>query len=320
MIWVTGCNGMLGSEIGKLLTQKKIPWVGSDKEVDVTNPDALESFAQSHDQSANRTGYTTSKKIVPGKITWVINCAAFTDVNAAEDNPELAAQVNTDGALNVARTTRKIGAKLIHLSTSCVFDGKMRQPYTENSPKSPISVYGKTKLDGENAIQKEMTQYYILRTSWLYGTNGTNFVRSVIQDASTKEILKISNDMAGSPTSAENLAQIILKIIETSENATSLFGKNSALPYGIYHYTDQGAVTRLDFAKKIYDLAKKYRRLNTNCAFEVCTSDELLSERHLPDYTVLDCSRIYSGMKFKVPTWDSSLEKFIKAGIQQASL
>lgn len=312
MIWLIGCNGMLGSELGRLFTQKNIPWVGSDREVDITKPEELEAFAQSHDQAANRTGYTTSKKIVPGKITCVVNCAAFTDIKAAEENPELAAAVNNDGALNVARTTRKIGAKLIHISTSSVYDGKSSAPYREESPKLPGSVYGNTKLDGENAIQKEMTQYYILRTSWLYGSSGDNFVKSVIQAALSKDSVQVANDMAGTPTSAEDFASVILKIIETSQNATSLFGKNSALPYGLYNYTPQGAVSKFDFAKKILELAKKYKKINSTCKLDPLPSYEIESEKYLPRYTILDSSKIYSGLKMKVPTWENSLEKFMK--------
>ncbi len=319
MIWLIGCNGMLGSELGKIFTQKNIPWVGSDREVDITNPEELDSFAQSHDQSANRTGYTTSKKIVPGKITCVVNCAAYTDINAAEENPEEAASVNNDGALNVARTTRKIGAKLIHISTNCVFDGNAGQPYSEESPKLPSSVYGKTKLDGENAIQKEMTQYYILRTSWLYGPSGNNFVKSVIRESMSKESVKVPNDMVGTPTSVEDFASVIVKILETSQNATSLFGKNSALPYGVYNYADQGVTTKFEFAKKIVELAKKYKKISSFCKLDPLPANEINSERLLPRYSALDCTKLTSGLKMKVPTWDASLEKFIKTSLQPGS-
>lgn len=316
MIWLIGCNGMLGSELGRIFTQKNIPWVGSDREVDITDPDALESFAQSHDQSANRTGYTTSKKIVPGKITCVINCAAYTDMMLAEENPEEADRVNNEGALNVARTTRKIGAKLIHISTSCIYDGRASNPYGEESPKLPFSVYGKTKLDGENAIQKEMTQYYILRTSWLYGSSGNNFVKSLLQGAMSKDSVQVANDMVGTPTSVEDFASVIVKIIETSQNATSLFGKNSAIPYGLYNYASQGMTTKFEFAKKVMEFAQKYRKISSPSRFDPLPSSDIPSERLFPRYAVLDCGKIYSALKMKVPAWDVGLERFIKNGLQ----
>lgn len=326
MVWVIGCNGMIGTEVCKILGQKNIPWIGSDKEVDITVPTDLESFAHSHDKSANMTGYTIAKKIVPGKISWVVNCAAYTNVLAAENMDETdesyvdVSSINRDGAVNVARVARHIGAKLIHLSTGCVYDGNRRQPHTEDSQKIPCSVYANTKLDGENAIQKEMTQYYILRSSWVYGSGGNNFVKTLVNDMRLKDSIPMASDMAGSPTSSESLAAVICRIIETSQNATSLFGKKSALPYGIYNYADLGAVTRLDFAKKVQELAKKYKLVNGKCGFDLTASKDMETERLLPSYLVLDSSKIYSGLKMKPQNWDVALDRFFKTAIQSASL
>ena len=174
MIWLIGCKGMLGTELGKQLTDNNISWVGTDSEVDITDQSALDSFALSHSPSAEMTGSSALNGHVGKKITWIINCSAYTNVDKAESDQDIAAKLNTEGPLHIARTARRINAKLIHISTDYVYDGKSSVPYTEEMPFSPINAYGKTKADGENAIHKEMTQYYILRTSWLYGFTGND--------------------------------------------------------------------------------------------------------------------------------------------------
>src|SRR5574344_832067 len=148
MIWLIGCKGMLGTEVGRQLTANNIAWVGTDRDVDITDAAALDTFAQSHDSSANRTGFAASTGNIPGKINWIINCSAYTDVNKAESDAELAKKLNEDGPRNIA-------AKLIHISTYYVFDGTGNIPYTEEMHKQPLGVYGVTKASGEDAVQKE---------------------------------------------------------------------------------------------------------------------------------------------------------------------
>ena len=311
MVWVIGNKGMLGQEITKQLEEKSIVWVGSDSEVDITNPAALDDFAESHDRSANRTGNTAAKGYVPQKITWVINCAAYTKVDDAEENQETAQRLNAQGALNIARATRKIGAKLIHISTDYVFDGRTNMPYKEDAAKAPLSVYGRTKSEGEDLIQKEMTQYYILRTSWLYGFDGKNFVYSMTNLMNQNQNLKVVNDQKGCPTRAVDLASVIIKIIETSANATRLFGKNSALPYGLYNFSNMGETTWYDFARQIYELGKKYKRISNDCVVDPCTSAEYPTRALRPFYSVMSKDKILSAMKIKIPRWEDSLEKFM---------
>ena len=169
MIWLIGCKGMLGSEVARQLDEKKAHWVGTDKEIDITDPQALAAFEKSVETSSYLDTTCTDKH-----IKWIINCSAYTNVDKAEEDTELADRLNNQGALNIARTARSIGAKLIHISTDYVFDGSGKAPYTEDMEKNPLGVYGRTKAAGEEAIQKEMTQYYILRTAWLYGYDGKN--------------------------------------------------------------------------------------------------------------------------------------------------
>ncbi len=315
MVWVIGANGMLGQELCRQLTQIGMTWIGSGSEVDITKVDDLETFTQSHDQSANRTGYSVAKKKVPAKIEWVINCAAYTDVEGAEDEPEKAMKVNAEGALNIARATRKIGAKFIHFSTDYVFDGMAKSPYSEDNPKNPVNEYGKSKLAGEDAIQKEMTQYYIIRSSWLYGFDRPNFVYKMISEMSTNDSVQAVADQKGSPTFAGNLANVAIKIMQTSINAHHLFGKNAAVPYGVYHYADSGEATWCSFAEKIYVLAKKYKRISNNCNINPISSADLSLKAKRPVYSVLSTAKISSSMKIKIPSWEESLEKFIKSDL-----
>lgn len=315
MVWVIGANGMLGQEVCRQLSQIGMDWIGSGHEVDITKAEDLETFTQSHDQSANRTGYSVAKKKVPAKITWVINCAAYTDVEGAEDEPEKAMKVNAEGALNIARATRKIGAKFIHFSTDYVFDGMAKSPYSEDNPKNPVNEYGKSKLAGEDAIQKEMTQYYIIRSSWLYGFDRPNFVYKMISEMSTNDTVQVVADQKGSPTFAGTLASVAIKIMQTSMNAHHLFGKNAAVPYGVYHYADSGEATWCSFAEKIYALAKKYKRISNNCNINPISSADLSLKAKRPVYSVLSTEKLTSFMKFKVPSWEDSLEKFIKSDL-----
>ncbi len=322
MIWLIGAKGMLGQELGLLFKQNKMQWVGTDSEVDITSSEALETFAESHDSSAGRTGNSASKGNVPEKITWVINCAAYTAVDNAEDNPELAQKVNALGPLNIARTARHIGAKLIHISTDYVFDGNSpsKQAYDDDARKNPLCVYGMTKAEGEDSIQKEMTQYYILRTAWLYGFQGSNFVYKMISLMNEKSELKVVNDQVGSPTCATTLADVILKVIKASENAHNLFGKNAAIPYGVYNCTDEGIASWYEFAKKIYEYGKKYNRIQNNCEVKSCTSEEFPQKAKRPAYSVLNKDKIQSALHFKLPSWENSLEKFIKSDRFNGSL
>ncbi|MDY4130813.1 MAG: dTDP-4-dehydrorhamnose reductase [Treponema sp.] len=313
MIWLIGSKGMLGSEIAKQLTENKISWIGTDMDVDITDPVALEKFTMKHGSSSGRTGLSVSKGSVPDKITWVINCAAYTAVDKAEDDTELAKKLNEDGPMNIARITRQLGAKLIHISTDYVFDGSGSVPYTEETEKCPKSVYGITKANGEDAVAKEMTQYYILRTAWLYGFDGKNFVYTMTKAMNSRPEVKVVADQKGTPTCAVDLASAIIKIITTSQKAKSLFGKNSALPYGIYHFTNLGETTWYDFTRKIYEFGKKYSRITQDCTINPCTTEEYPTKAIRPAYSVLSKDKIMSLLKFKIPAWEDSLEKFIKS-------
>ena len=307
MIWLIGCKGMLGSEVARQLDEKKYNWVGTDKDVDITDADALMNFVKSVETSTYLDTSSNDKH-----IKWIINCSAYTNVDKAEEDVELADKLNNSGVLNIARTARSIGAKLIHISTDYVFNGQGKEPYTEEMEKEPLGVYGKTKSAGEDAIQKEMTQYYILRTAWLYGFDGKNFVYTMTKLMNSHDQIKVVNDQKGTPTCALDLAAVILKIIEKADKATEAFGKHSAPAFGIYHFTNGGQTDWHEFATEIYRLGRKYGRITQECDVKPCTTEEYGAKVQRPAYSVLSKDKICRELKIKLPDWKVSLEKFIK--------
>lgn len=308
MVWLIGCKGMLGTEVAKQLEEAHIPFVGTDKEVDITNAHALEDF-EANVERESYLQYDSADR----HIRWIINCSAYTNVDKAEEDVELAEKLNATGPLNIARVARKIGAKLIHISTDYVFNGKGTEPYTEDMEKDPLGVYGKTKAEGEEAVQKEMNQYYILRTAWLYGFDGKNFVYTMTKLMNDRDSIKVVNDQFGTPTFAEDLAGVIIKLIKKSDSAKEIFGKKSAPAFGIYHFTDEGVTNWHDFAAEIYRLGTKFGRIKNNCKVEACTTEEYGAKVQRPHYSVLSKAKIAKELKIKIPDWKTSLEKFIKS-------
>lgn len=315
MIWLIGDKGMLAGEIASLLTANKIDFFGSDMEIDIGNIDMLKTFAASHDRNACLTGATACKGKVTEKISWVINCGAYTDAQKAEtsqDEEIICNRTNSTGALNVARLTRQIGAKLIHISTSAVFDGKNPEPYDEEAVKNPLSKYGASKAQGDFLVEKEITRYYIIRLPLLYANKNSSFLTKMIKAMNSKSEIKVPQDVICAPTYAQDVAKLILKIIETSDKAHSLFGKKSAIPYGVYNYSASGSVSLSDFAQKVYKLGRQHGIIKNECS--VLSSPQLLLENNVkfPAGGLLNTEKISSAVKIKIPHWEESLEKFIK--------
>ena len=308
MVWLIGCKGMLGTEVAKQLEEAHIPFVGTDKEVDITNVHALEDF-EANVERESYLQYDSANR----HIRWIINCSAYTNVDKAEEDVELTEKLNATGPLNIARVARKIGAKLIHISTDYVFNGRGTEPYTEDMEKDPLGVYGKTKAEGEEAVQKEMNQYYILRTAWLYGFNGKNFVYTMTKLMNDRDSIKVVSDQYGTPTFAEDLAGVIIKLIKKSDSAKEIFGKKSAPAFGIYHFTDEGVTNWHDFAAEIYRLGTKFGRIKNKCNIEACSTEEYGAKVQRPHYSVLSKAKIAKELKIKIPDWKVSLEKFIKS-------
>jgi dTDP-4-dehydrorhamnose reductase len=293
MIWLIGNKGMLGTELSLLLEKAGLPFAGTDREVDIVNPAALGDFAEKRAQSG-------------GGFTWIINCAAYTAVDKAEDDVETCRRLNTLGAANIAACAQKIGARLIHISTDYVFDGTGTRPYRENDATAPIGVYGFTKRDGELAVMENNSRSYIIRTAWLYGEYGNNFVHTMLRLMNERDEVKVVDDQRGSPTWAFDLASLILTVIRNAGD-----GKN--IPFGIYHYTNEGNITWFDFAKEIYRQGREQGRIVKDCVVKPCTSAEYPAKVKRPAYSVLDKSKIKAALGIEIPLWDASLREFLKS-------
>ena len=293
MLWLTGCRGLLGTELTLLFEAQGQSYTGTDLELDITNRQALLSFAE-------------NKK----SIEWIINCAAYTAVDKAEDDIENCRLLNTNGPENMAWIAGKTGARLIHISTDYVFNGQGNSPYTEKDATSPIGVYGLTKRDGEIKVLQENKKSYIIRTAWLYGKYGNNFVRTMLKLMTERESISVVNDQTGSPTWAHDLAKTICDFIRHE-------GKE--IPYGIYHYTNEGEITWFDFAREIYAQAKalgvfpKNRGAIQDCEVKPCSSSDFPARVKRPSYSVLDKTKIKTTLGINIPVWNESLRKFLSA-------
>ena len=226
---------------------------------------------------------------------YCINCAAYTAVDKAEEEPEKAKQINEIGAKNLAHACFKNSVTLIHISTDFVFDGTAKLPYTEEDTTNPISVYGKTKRDGELAIISNLPQHFIIRTSWLYSEFAGNFVKTMLRLSKEREELSVVDDQTGCPTYAKDLAAVILKIIDSQSKK-----------FGIYHYSNQGEITWYDFAKEIF----KQSKASVNLYKTDSKTFKTLATR--PNYSVLNTSKIHSLLNLEPIQWEKSLEKCLK--------
>lgn len=279
-ILVVGGKGQLGQclqDITKNQTKLTIDFIGSDT-LDITNKkDTLNFFQQK-------------------KYDYCINCAAYTAVDKAEVENELAYEVNVIGAQNLVFACKQEETTLIHISTDFVFDGNSNQPYVETDIPNPRSVYGDTKLKGEEFIQNEMSNYFILRTSWLYSEYGNNFMKTMLRLAQNLKELNVVSDQIGTPTYAKDLAEVIVKIIKTNSTA-----------YGLYHYSNEGVASWYDFAKKIFKLSE----IEINLGAIPTSSYPTPAER--PKYSVLDKTKIKQNLTTSISKWEDSLEKAISA-------
>lgn len=292
MIWLIGCKGMLGTEVSNQLDKNNFSWIGTDREVDITNYESLEDFANKNSSSDN-------------KIDWIINCAAYTAVDKAEEDVEMAQKLNALGPKNIATLCKNIGAKMIHISTDYVFDGTVSEPYTEEIPYKPLGVYGVTKADGEKEVLSILSKdSYILRTAWLYGYYGKNFVFTMINLMNTKDKISVVNDQFGTPTNAQNLANVICTFINKSSSEN--------IPSGVYHCTDLGQTNWYEFAKEIHHFGIKYGKITGNCVVNPCTTEEYPVKAKRPAYSVLSKDKLMKNLNISLPEWKQNLEEFIK--------
>lgn len=236
-----------------------------------------------------------SKLFAKENPDFVINCAAYTAVDKAEDDIELCEQINKDGARNLAKFCEEFKAKLVHVSTDFVFEGNLPKLLNEEDVAQPINVYGKTKLEGELEVSKILTQHYILRTSWLYSEFANNFVKTMRKLGTERDQLGVIVDQVGTPTYAIDLAGAILDIIESEKPA-----------YGTYHYSNEGVTSWYDFAKAIFDISEITVGLNP------IPGSAYPTKAVRPSFSVMDKAKIKKTFDLEIPNWRDSLGKCIQ--------
>ena len=277
-IFITGSKGQLGSELLEtLLATNEHIIVGHDRDtLDITSYDQLIEVVSQE------------------KPDVIINTAAYTNVDGCESDYSGAYAVNVIGAMNVARAAHAVNAKVLHISTDFVFDGAGTKPYFEYDATNPLSVYGKTKLAGEWAIRNECKNHFIVRTSWLYGKNGNNFVKTMIKLGKTNKELSVVTDQVGCPTYVTDLVEAIRMMIDSDH-------------YGTYHFSNYGSCSWNTFAKKIFEY------MDMNILVKDTTSKEFVRPAQRPNYSVMDTLMISKSFGVTIRPWEESLETFINS-------
>lgn len=278
-ILITGCNGQLGREMQRLEKQmKEHKWWNTDvEELDITDQKAIEEFVTTHE------------------IDGIVNCAAYTAVDKAEENKQLATVLNAEAPAYLAAAIGKRKGWIIQISTDYVFDGTQHTPYTETDTPCPNSVYGATKLAGEVAVRQICPEHVIIRTAWLYSVHGHNFVKTMIKLGKEKSELGVIFDQIGTPTYAGDLAETIMTII-----------KKGIVP-GTYHYSNEGVISWYDFTKAIHRLADI-----TTCHVKPLHTADYPTAAKRPHYSVLDKTKIKTTYDIEIPYWEESLAKMIE--------
>ena len=275
-VLITGANGQLGSELTNLLKQQNIDFIAYDsQEMDITDFDKTLSII---------------KDIKPSVV---YHCAAYTAVDLAEDEgKEMNYLVNVDGTKNVAQACKEVGATLVYISTDYVFDGKTREtPYIETDKTSPINEYGKAKLFGEQAVQDVLNNYYIIRTSWVFGEYGNNFVYTMQKLAKTHDPLTVVNDQVGRPTWTKSLAEFMTYLVQNN------------CEYGTYHFSNDDTCTWYEFAQEILQ--------DDNVTISPVTSDQFITKAARPEYSIMDLEKAKS-TGYEIISWKTALQHFLE--------
>ena len=277
-ILITGCNGQLGNEIQLLQAQyAQHTWLNTDvNELDITDKAAIERFVEANE------------------IDGIVNCAAYTAVDKAESDPQLARKLNANAPAFLAEAVAKRGGWMVQVSTDYVFNGTKHTPYVETDEPCPNSVYGQTKLEGEQAVSKLCTNAMIVRTAWLYSEFGNNFVKTMIRLGREREQLGVIFDQVGTPTYAHDLATAIMTAID------------KGIKPGVYHFSNEGVTSWYDFTKSIHRLAG----INT-CQVSPLHTAEYPTPACRPAYSVLDKTKIKDAYGIEIPHWEESLAKCI---------
>lgn len=279
-VLVTGANGQLGSELRRVTKdhEENLNFIFTDVAgLDITDLKAVREFVQNNN------------------IKYIVNCAAYTAVDKAEDDVDLCYKINKEAVHNLGMTAADNGAKVIQISTDYVFDGTGTRPYLETDPVCPKSVYGKSKQEGEAALMQVCPESVIIRTAWLYSIYGNNFVKTMMKLGRERETLNVVADQKGTPTNAADLARAIVRVMDFSE-------ANGFVP-GIYHYSNEGETTWFDFTTQIHQDAGI-----TTCQVSPVSTAEYPTKASRPQYSVLDKTKIKKTFGISIPQWQDSLK------------
>lgn len=277
-VLVTGVKGQLGYDVMNELAKRGYEGVGVDiEEMDITDADAVD------------------RVIKESKVDRVVHCAAWTAVDAAEDNVEICRKINAEGTENIAKVCKELDIPMIYFSTDYVFDGQGTRPWEPDDPVvSPLNVYGQTKYEGEQAVEKYLDKYYIVRIAWVFGINGKNFIKTMLNLGKTHEMLTVVDDQIGTPTYTYDLSRLVVDMLEKEE-------------YGKYHVTNEGGyISWADFAKEIF------RQANMNVEVKPVTTAEYGAKAVRPYNSRLEKKKLDEHGFRRLPDWQDALSRYLK--------
>ena len=275
-VLVTGVRGQLGYDVVNELEKRGLEAIGVDiQEMDITDEASVNSVIGEAAPDA------------------VIHCAAYTAVDAAEDNIEICRKVNADGTQNIANMCKKLDIPMIYISTDYVFDGQGERPWLPDDERAPLNVYGQTKYEGEIAVQNTLDKYFIVRIAWVFGVNGKNFIKTMLNLGKTREHLTVVNDQFGSPTYTYDLARLLVDMIQTDK-------------YGIYHATNEGICTWYEFACEIF------KQADLNVSVAPVTADQYPAKAKRPSNSRMSKDKLEENGFEKLPTWQDALKRYLK--------
>ena len=275
-ILVTGVKGQLGHDVVNELAKRGHTPIGVDvEEMDITDASAVE------------------KEMKKEPLDAVIHCAAYTAVDAAEDNREICMRVNAEGTRNIARVCRELDLKMVYISTDYVFDGEGERPWEPDDPRDPLNVYGESKYQGELAVEEYLEKYFTVRIAWVFGVNGKNFIKTMLRLAESQKEINVVNDQIGSPTYTYDLAVLLADMVETEK-------------YGRYHATNEGLCTWYEFAKEIF------RQAGADVKVNPVSSDEFPAKAKRPHNSRMDKSKLVQNGFRPLPTWQDALKRYLE--------
>lgn len=274
-VLVTGTKGQLGYDVVNELEKRGHTAVAVDiEEMDITDAVSVE------------------RVIAEAEVEAVIHCAAYTAVDAAEDNVEICRRVNAEGTENIAKVCKKLDLKMIYISTDYVFDGEGVRPWEPDDERHPLNVYGQTKYEGELAVEKYLEKYFIVRIAWVFGVNGKNFIKTMLKLSETHEELNVVDDQVGSPTYTYDLAVLLVDMVESDK-------------YGRYHATNEGLCTWYEFAKEIF------RQAGVEVKVNPVTSDMFPAKAKRPKNSRMSKEKLDANGFHRLPTWQDALERYL---------